>query len=503
MEVIIDYLKDDTCKELNLDLWDDERAVQLATLLANNTALDTLSLTDGKIGDAGALAIAQALQINRTLTSLDLRNNTIRSNGAAFLAIMLGASDVASKAKEHWKGNPWLNSDLFNKEKHNQTLKSLDLTGNQIGDTGVNFIYSALQKNTTLATLHLGNITIGENGARDLGKMLLKNATLTKLVISGNNIDDTKADLIAQGLFHNKALTHLDLSNNQIGEKGVDPLAQSLLNNSTLTTLHLGNNRIGENGALLLGLMLSTLPTVPPKIKKDHIAKFKTPNTKLTTLDITGNSIGNNGAIYIANALMANKTLTHLVLSNNQIEDVGKRTLGHALEYTNTTLTHLDLSNNHISDEDKDLDEEKYAAHRDRKFTIRDLLKANKTLTHLNLAGNHLGKDAILTMAGSLGTKENTTLKFLDLSNNHILDEFTKEVLTDATKVRKNSAFPITLLFENGPPEKRSRLQACIQCLEAEARFHELNAPTRLFCSSHCQWLLYNGVPDLRRLTLQ
>lgn len=50
---------------------------------------------------------------------------------------------------------------------------------------------------------------------------------------------------------------------------------------------------------------------------------------------------------------------------------------------------------------------------------------------------------------------------------------------------------------------KKFKAELCIQGLNEEARFHELNAPTRLFCTSYCQWLAYTGVPDLRRLSLQ
>ena len=89
------------------------------------------------IGTVGAQAMAGALKVNQTLTTLDLRYNHIGEVGVQALAEAL---------------------------KINQTLTSLDLTDNQIGAVGAQVLAEALYVNHTLTTLNLTNNEIKKNG---------------------------------------------------------------------------------------------------------------------------------------------------------------------------------------------------------------------------------------------------------------------------------------------------------------------------------------------------
>ncbi|KAG0341474.1 hypothetical protein BG000_008974, partial [Podila horticola] len=87
----------------------------------------------------GAQALAEALKINLTLTTLNFWNNSIGDNGARALAKAL---------------------------KTNSTLTTLNLAGNSIGDIGALELSEALRTNSTLTTLELQNNPIGDGGAR-------------------------------------------------------------------------------------------------------------------------------------------------------------------------------------------------------------------------------------------------------------------------------------------------------------------------------------------------
>jgi hypothetical protein len=140
------------CTSLNLRLtWlnGEAGATAIAAALQVNTALTSLNLRFDNIGDAGATAIAAALQVNTVLTSLDLYYNNIGDAGATAIAAALQV---------------------------NTALTTLDLGGNTIGVAGATAIAAALQVNTALTTLDLGHNTIGATAIASIATCLKENA---------------------------------------------------------------------------------------------------------------------------------------------------------------------------------------------------------------------------------------------------------------------------------------------------------------------------------------
>ena len=103
-----------------------------------------------------AKAIAQVLETNTTLKSLDLGGNLIDSEGAKIIAQAL---------------------------KTNTTLKSLDLGGNRIDSEGAKIIAQALKTNTSLESLNLTSSHIDSEGIKAVSQALKVNTTLTKLTL--------------------------------------------------------------------------------------------------------------------------------------------------------------------------------------------------------------------------------------------------------------------------------------------------------------------------------
>ena len=186
-------------------------------------------ITCKEISDAGALALAQALHHNSTLTDLYLSNNSISDAGAVALAEAL---------------------------HHNSTLTQLDLSNNSISDAGAVALAQALHHNSTLTQLYLSNNSISDAGAVALAEALHHNSTLTQLYLYNNSISDAGAVALAEALHHNSTMTELDLSNNSISYAGAVALAQALHHNSTLTWLNLSKNSISYAGAVDLGQAL-------------------------------------------------------------------------------------------------------------------------------------------------------------------------------------------------------------------------------------------------------
>ncbi|KJE92764.1 TKL/IRAK protein kinase [Capsaspora owczarzaki ATCC 30864] len=121
-----------------------------------------------EIDDFAARAIAEALKLNTTLTTLVLSENQIGDAGAQSIAEAL---------------------------KVNTTLTELRLEFNQIGDAGAQAIAEALKVNTKLGTLYLRQNQIGEVGALAIAEALRVNKTLALLYLESNFL--TKAEIIA------------------------------------------------------------------------------------------------------------------------------------------------------------------------------------------------------------------------------------------------------------------------------------------------------------------
>ena len=102
---------------------------------------------------------------------------------------------------------------------------------------------TALKGNDTLTSLNLHDNDIGDEGAKALATAMKENENikLTSLNLRANNIGDEGARAIATAMKENEKikLTRLNLGLNAIGDEGAKALAMALLENDTLTFLDL------------------------------------------------------------------------------------------------------------------------------------------------------------------------------------------------------------------------------------------------------------------------
>ena len=238
----------------------DESSHDALGSLIGNKSLKFLRITDTVIENISP--VAKQLAINRTLQLINLGNNLIHAHHTAELA------DALEK---------------------NSTLTSLDLSQNPIGspkpadyyfDHGVNTsdeydgkgimaLTAALKKNTTLTYLNLFecglmgeyNFTSRSLTSLDISHNLIENVTgdmpaLTYLNVSNNRIGPIGLTNIANNYVGNGRLTKLDISSNNLfyrdDDSGVHALANALKTNSVMKTLILKKNTIGVSPTLEL-----------------------------------------------------------------------------------------------------------------------------------------------------------------------------------------------------------------------------------------------------------
>ena len=156
-------------KVIAINLHGEVRAIQLK--LNFNTVLDISGMS---LGERGALAVAEVLKYNTTLTNLDMSRNSVGEKGALAMAEVL---------------------------KHNKTLRKLNISYNSVGERGALAMAETLkQHNTTLTVLDMSGNSVGERGALAMAEMLEHNTTLEKLVLCDYTIgvEGTKALIIRE-----------------------------------------------------------------------------------------------------------------------------------------------------------------------------------------------------------------------------------------------------------------------------------------------------------------
>lgn len=247
---------------------------QLAILteeLKTNCSLTTFNIemnhmcgcTPGEFDGTTITNLAEALAVNTTLTSLNMRWNFVQAEGISILAPSLAT---------------------------NTALRTLNVARNFLGDEGVSTLTKALVDNTTLTSLALGSNQITSKGAKAVAKLLKKGSPLKILDMSENALQAPGFEVLAQALINSSVqaidLSHcsiedspeclsellasasplekLDLSDNPIGIEMVEAATQALKSNSTLKALMLWGREDGEHEqqAQLAAELLESNPTL-------------------------------------------------------------------------------------------------------------------------------------------------------------------------------------------------------------------------------------------------
>lgn len=336
----------------------------LCNSLRSNSSLRVLDLQFCNLGDKAPSYIACALLRNRYLTSLNL-------GGVGF--------QVPALHK--------LCSGLV----ANSTLKSLNISDNDLGPAGAQLLASVINR-CQLEKLDISDNRIKNQGMRLIGNALATNSRLIMLVLDSNRIQAEGLQPLCKALSSKStALEYLSLWDNPIGNSGAKMLGQCLAKNTSMVTLNLNFSDIGDVGDLAKGLRI---------------------NTTLTKLTLRHCPIRNPGAMALAVVLKTNHTLQHLDLEFCDITAPGSAALGEAL-VGNETLRTLDLKGNAIGDIGAEC--------------LARGLTRNKSLVHLDLRADRRSKETIgiigaVCLAKTL--KINRTLKVLKLEGNSVGQEY-------------------------------------------------------------------------------
>ncbi|KAG1928749.1 protein NLRC5, partial [Pimephales promelas] len=358
-------------RELNLSdrKLEDSNLKNLVPLLQDkHCKLNTLMLRNCDLTEESCSALATVLRSNSSLKELDMSNNdnlqdsgvkkledALKNTNCRLEKIRLRNCDLTKESC----------SNLATVLRSNSSLKELDMSNNNLQDSGVKKLQIALENiNCTLEKLRLSDCSITEEGYIALASALRSNPShLIELDLTGNDpgesgvkeLDDLQQDRYnslktlrflghaadeacqyVRGIVGKNPLLmrELNLSKRKLGDTGVNQIAALLKDkHCQLNTLNLRGCSITEKQCLILTPALKSNPS------------------HLRELDLSGNKIRNTGVKHLCDILKdSHCKLERLRLRGCEMTDEGCSAVTSALKLNPSHLRELNLSENKLGD---------------------------------------------------------------------------------------------------------------------------------------------------------
>ncbi|KXS21261.1 RNI-like protein, partial [Gonapodya prolifera JEL478] len=236
----------------NMGLGGPKGVEALAAALATNKTISHIDLSQNSLGEL-SVPLFQQLASNRTLTYLNLSGNSLGS-APRYLPSTQSTPPPATGSGPSPpvylpQPSPALQS-LADYLGYTSTLRVLILQNNSLGDVDALSLAQGLRGNSTLEVLELNRNEIGDVGALALGEGI-KASALKKLYLGSNHLRPRSVPPLCQHL-SSVPLTHLDLSRNGLTDTGAAAVASWAARNPALVWLDLSEGRIGDAGAAAL-----------------------------------------------------------------------------------------------------------------------------------------------------------------------------------------------------------------------------------------------------------
>ena len=194
------------------------------TLTTSNNEVFTVDLNSCSLEDAGTKSLMRSISRHidphstvNTHLDMELSRNGIHEEGASHIAEVLNNTSIGS---------------------------GLWLFGNPIGDRGLQTIFNSLNQNNTLKVLRVSFCCMTDAGVPSLAEAMNINTTLAleELSISGNPIGDKGLQTVFNSLKQNNTLKVLNVFHCGMTDAGVPSMAEAMNINTTLERLYINGN---------------------------------------------------------------------------------------------------------------------------------------------------------------------------------------------------------------------------------------------------------------------
>ncbi|XP_073349791.1 NACHT, LRR and PYD domains-containing protein 3-like [Pagrus major] len=228
--------------------------------------LETLRLCSCKLTDhiCGALSSVLSCQ-SSSLRRLDLTNNYLQDSGVERLSVGLESPHCRLESLRlidcslTWK---CCDAVAFFLNSQSSCLKQLDLSMNTLQDSGVQVFKDGLKSpHCKLETLRVSGCDLSGQSCEALASVVtLQTSSLRVLDLTNNDLEDSGAKFLSAGLQSpHCTLECLRLSHCLLSERSCEALASALSSQpSSLKELDLSNNDLQDSGVKLLSLGLES-----------------------------------------------------------------------------------------------------------------------------------------------------------------------------------------------------------------------------------------------------
>ncbi|XP_051992142.1 NACHT, LRR and PYD domains-containing protein 3-like isoform X4 [Xyrauchen texanus] len=264
----------------NNDLLDSGVKLLSDALKSPHCTLEILRFADCRFTGQCCESLSSVLQSSKSLRELDLSNNDLQDSGVKLLSDALKSPqctlEILRFAACRFTGQCC--ESLSSVLQSSKSLRELDLSNNDLQDSGVKLLSDALKSpHCTLEILRFADCRFTGECCKSLSSVLQSSKSLRELDLSNNDLQDSGVKLLSDALKSpHCTLEILRLSGCMVTEKGCCSVASALRSNlSRLKELDLSYNHPGESGVKLLSERLNDPNCTLDKLNVDHGGEFR------------------------------------------------------------------------------------------------------------------------------------------------------------------------------------------------------------------------------------